>query len=161
MTVTALSKTLAAFLFIALPFIGFYAGLQYQKTARPPSAADPGASISFHYPEKVPATYITAAAWPPRVQDLHTPFSCAEKKILVQGREYCVVTTTEGAAGSLYTAYTYAFPRDDTTVALTFSLRFTQCGNYEAAQKSECERERASFNVDEFADRMAQSVVAW
>lgn len=30
-TVTTLSKTLALILFIALPFIGFYLGMQYQK----------------------------------------------------------------------------------------------------------------------------------
>lgn len=31
-TVTLLSKTIALILFILLPFIGFYIGMQYQKT---------------------------------------------------------------------------------------------------------------------------------
>ena len=35
-TVTPFSKTLAMFLFIVFPFIGFYLGVQYQKNILPP-----------------------------------------------------------------------------------------------------------------------------
>lgn len=31
-TITPLSKTIAFILFIVLPFVGFYLGMQYQKT---------------------------------------------------------------------------------------------------------------------------------
>jgi hypothetical protein len=42
-TVTPFSKTIAIILFILLPFIGFYIGMQYQRTLDLASASVPAA----------------------------------------------------------------------------------------------------------------------
>lgn len=64
----------------------------------------------------------------------------------------------EGAAGSVYTLYAYAWPAADTVIILTFSLRSVQCGNYDEALRSECERERAAFSIDPIIDPIARTV---
>lgn len=60
-TITRFSKTVALILFIALPFIGFYLGIKYQKAITPTEISDPTAnwqtysdsSLSFKYPSQV------------------------------------------------------------------------------------------------------------
>lgn len=47
-TVTPFSKTLAMILFITLPFVGFYLGIQFEKrTAPPPNEETARNSVSF------------------------------------------------------------------------------------------------------------------
>lgn len=126
-------------------------------------------NVSFNYPEKLPYTYISTVDWPPQIQELNQVFSCTEggseiavagqtAKQTINGTEYCVTKESEGAAGSIYTMYAYAFGRNGKTDILTFSLRFVQCANYDEPKKTECERERSSFSIDDTVDRMAKTV---
>lgn len=128
--------------------------------------------LSFQYPRELAAQYIDALDWPPQVQVLNEPFSCTEagdesaraggtKKITIEGREYCVTKVTEGAAGSIYTQYAYAFSVGEQTVIFTFTLRFSQCGNYGDPQKTACENERASFDIDSMINRITQTFRFW
>lgn len=130
---------------------------------------DAATGVSFQYPETVSTPYITTSDWPPKVQVLNQSYTCTEagveteragitEKRLVGGREYCVTTVTEGAAGSNYTQYAYAFAQGNKTVILTFTLRFVRCENYDAAQRTACETERASFNIESTVDRIARSL---
>ncbi|MFZ2414956.1 MAG: hypothetical protein WAW33_03110, partial [Minisyncoccia bacterium] len=77
---------------------------------------------------------------------------------LVNNREYCVTKESEGAAGSIYTNYAYAFPKDTKTIIFTFTTRATQCANYDEPNKTACEKEREAFDLDGIVDRMAQSL---
>jgi len=124
---------------------------------------------SFDYPEKLPYKYISAVDWPPQIQELNQFFSCTEggseimtagqtKKQTIGGTEYCVTKESEGAAGSVYTQYAYAFERNNKTEILTFSLRFVQCANYDDPEKIECEKERNSFSIDNTVNWMAKSI---
>lgn len=124
---------------------------------------------SFSYPEKLPYKYISEVDWPPQIQELNQVFSCNEggseimtagqtKKQTINGTEYCVTKESEGAAGSIYTQYAYAFPRNGKTDIITFSLRFVQCANYDDPNKTECENERSSFSIDGTVDGMAKSI---
>ena len=124
---------------------------------------------TFQYPERLLTEYIHAIDWPPQVQILNQPFSCTEagletapagrtEKRMVDSRIYCVTKKSEGAAGSIYTGYAYAFPKNGKTFIFTFSLRAVQCGNYDDPQKTACENERMSFDMDSTADRMARSI---
>ena len=130
--------------------------------------------ISFEYPATLGTTYINTVDWPPLVSLNRGPFTCTEagtetsragetKKQTINGRIYCVTKVTEGAAGSTYTQYAYAFVDDrigeGLVPTLTFSLRFVQCANYDGAQKTACENERAAFDINSILDRMAQSLV--
>lgn len=126
---------------------------------------DTASGISFSYPETLLTKYIDIVDWPPHVQVLNDAFTCTEagteiartgktEKRIVDNRTYCVTTATEGAAGSIYTQYAYAFPKDAKTIIFTFSLKAVQCGNYDEPKKTECEDEREFFDLDRIIDRI-------
>lgn len=125
--------------------------------------------VVFNYPPILSTSYISAVEWPPQVKILKQKFSCVSsgneilaggktESRIINNRTYCVTQVSEGAAGSVYTSYTYALPKDDKTIVLTFTLRFVQCQNYDELKASECETERAIFEVDKIADEIAQTV---
>lgn len=133
--------------------------------------------VTFQYPEALLTTYIHTEDWPPHIQILNDPFPCTEagletaragktEKRLVDGREYCRTSIVEGAAGSIYTQYAYAFPLNSIgstqtnrkTVIFTFTTRATQCGNYGEAERKVCEEERQTFDIDGIVDRMARTL---
>lgn len=124
---------------------------------------DPESGATFRYPETLGTLYINTVDWPPSVRVESEPFSCTNIGIenvptgktehrTINGRDYCVTTEGEGAAGSVYTQYAYAAPINDMVVYLTFSTRAVQCLNYDEPQQSECAAERAAFDVDSIAD---------
>src|SRR5690606_3694063 len=97
------------------------------------------------------------------------PFACTEageetaragrtELTTVGDRTYCVTRVAEGAAGSVYTMYAYALPAGDDVVILTFSMRAPQCGNYDEPNRSECEREREAFSMDQIIDDVARTL---
>ncbi len=125
--------------------------------------------ITFQYPKTLFTEYIHTVDWPPQVQVLNELFICTEAgtetaragqtvKRMVDDRTYCVTKESEGAAGSIYTNYAYAFPKDGKTIILAFSLRAVQCANYDNPQKTACENERSAFDLDSTVDRMARSI---
>lgn len=141
-------------------------------------ATDTNTGITFKYPKTLLTEYIHTVDWPPQVQVLNEPFNCTEagretdragetKQRLVDDRPYCVTKVSEGAAGSIYTSYAYAFPMystgstqaDRKTIILTFSLRAVQCVNYPEPQMTACANERSSFDLDSTIDRIARSIV--
>lgn len=164
---------------LALVIVG--AGLLYlsRDTARAPAepipepetSADPDWSryaddtLSFRYPAELPTEFMRAVEWPPRVTvgaaracEAESGVSGETKEIPVNGRTYCVTTTGEGAAGSVYTEYAYSMQQDGRTITLAFTIRAPQCGNYDDPQRTACEQERASFDVDALANRIFQTI---
>lgn len=133
------------------------------------SFTDADQGVTFKYPKDLTTIYIHKVDWPPKINVNDGPFSCTEAglenapagqtdKRVVDNREYCVTKESEGAAGSIYTQYAYAFPTNEKVLIFTFSLRSVQCGNYDDPQKTECESERTTFDVDRFVDQIAQTV---
>ncbi|OGG41598.1 hypothetical protein A2837_00185 [Candidatus Kaiserbacteria bacterium RIFCSPHIGHO2_01_FULL_46_22] len=123
-------------------------------------------AATFNYPASFNSAYVTPVDWPPAVQVLDESFECSEggdvedragrtEERTINGREYCVTEVREGAAGSVYTQYAYAFPREDQTVILTFSARFPQCENYEETEQVACKLEQESFNIGATIDQVA------
>lgn len=130
---------------------------------------DAKTGVSFQYPEKLNTKYISVVDWPPQVQMRNTAYACTEGgtvtagagqtvKKMVGGKEYCITTESEGAAGSVFLQYKYVFGFDDKTVVATFSVREVQCANYDDPKKSECETERKSFNIDTVLTQMLKTV---
>lgn len=172
-------KNRKAVLVIALALLA--AGVLYAVDTREVAAPyqpdqDTGGSThtsggtTFKYPEELPYEYISAQDWPPSAQVLGGAFTCTEAGLpegragetsqrTVDGNTYCVTEVVNGAAGSIYTQYAYAFPKDDKTVILTFTLRAVQCGNYDEPEKTRCEAERQAFDIDRIVDRIAQTLV--
>lgn len=134
------------------------------------TARDEASGITFQYPPELQAEYISATDWPPTFQVLDENYSCTEagdeiqragrtEERQVDNRRYCVTTVTEGAAGSIYSQYAYAFERSNRLVIMNFTLRFPQCANYDDPRRTACEGEREAFDPDGIADRIAQTVV--
>ncbi len=42
---------------------------------------------------------------------------------------------------------------------MAFTLRAVQCANYDEPKKTECEKERSIFYIDDIIDHIAQSLV--
>ncbi len=127
---------------------------------------DATTSTAFMYPADLGTKYIHTTYWPPTVQISYQPFSCKEggseimqngqtQSEMINSNPYCVTKESEGAAGSVYTTYAYAFPYGNETATLTFTLRFVQCYNYSDPEQSECLKERSSFDMDSIMDQIA------
>lgn len=141
-------------------------------TANWESFSDLSTGVSFRYPEDFSLTYVHPVDWPPAVQLSNENLSCTQagsateragrtEMRIVVGEEACVTEIVEGAAGSLYTQYAYAFNHEETgkTLTLTFSTRHPQCGNYPEPEMSACENELASFDMDTIMGNLVKTVV--
>lgn len=112
---------------------------------------------------KLSTVYISSPdMWPPKVVTSNDAFVCtiggSEIKVNgmteqkeINGKTYCVTIESEGAAGSVYTTYTYTTKFETGVKKLSFVLRATQCANYDEPQQSACKAERASFDPDQIA----------
>lgn len=140
------------------------------------TSVDDGAT--FQYPENLPASpaggstiYIHPQEWPLRLLIIDDAgFSCEEGGLGINGLPgmtiqkqinnivYCIENTSEGAAGTVYTDYTYTFLKDSRLVKFSFTLAYSQCENYGDPQKTECEQERQTFDLDTLINRIAESV---
>lgn len=128
--------------------------------------------LTFYYPEPFPGRYVTSPEWPPLVELVANEYSCTEgditaadgplqgsKRVTINGREYCVTSSSEGAAGSTYTNYEYVTDQgSDFVVRIVFTIRKVQCMNYDEPARTACTSEQAPFNPDELADRIAKSI---
>jgi len=125
--------------------------------------------IAAYYPENLSAVYISPVEWPPKISLRPGVFSCVETpaesslpsrtlKHLVDNRLYCVEAISEGAAGSVYTNYTYTTQKNDQLLSLKFVLRYPQCNNYEDPNKTNCQKEREVFDLDGVVDRIATGI---
>lgn len=125
---------------------------------------------SLQYPADLNLEYIEMMDWPPTVELTDDEFTCVEAgkpteragetvKVTIGGREYCRTTAVEGAAGSTYSQYAYAFTQSDGTAILTFSTRTPQCANYDEAEMEDCVAEMDKLDIDDLADRVARTLV--
>ncbi|MEJ0001852.1 MAG: hypothetical protein WDN09_01550 [bacterium] len=127
--------------------------------------------VTFKYPEKLATTYIQTVDWPPKVQavtGITGSLSCNDAgeqdapagktgTKTINGHTYCVTTEAEGAAGSTYTQYAYAWQEGDKTLYFTFTLRAPQCANYDEPKASECQKEKDTFALDPLIDAVIQT----
>ncbi|MCX6785772.1 MAG: Gmad2 immunoglobulin-like domain-containing protein [Candidatus Komeilibacteria bacterium] len=129
--------------------------------------SDPALGVSFKYPDKLSADYITPADWPPVIKVSPGQFSCVpqsgtpslpDRKVkTINNQIYCLETMSEGAAGSVYTTYTYTTAKNSQLVSLTFTLRYPQCLNYDNPKQSDCLAERQAFDLDGLVNGMVLS----
>lgn len=126
---------------------------------------DSVSGISFKYPETFGTTYMHELDWPPKVQVVDGPFTCTQagseveragitETVRINNKTYCVTKVSEGAAGSMYTQYAYAKAIGTKVAILTFTVRAVQCGNYNDPEKTKCDTERNSFQIDSLVDRI-------
>lgn len=132
--------------------------------------SSPTSEFTFFYPKDLGTKYIHTAEWPPVLTSVNDPYVCREggSEVLQNGKttevsvgenDYCMNVSTEGAAGSIYTSYSYVSRIDpENSARMDFSVRIVQCANYDDPQKSECLAERESFDINKTVDQMFVSV---
>jgi len=124
----------------------------------------------LYAPVAINSAYVATTDWPPSLSLEDAAYACTEageesdraggtEEVTVNGRTYCRTVVAEGAAGSLYRQYAYAFPHEDQSAILTFSVRFPQCENYEEAEAQVCEAEQSGFDPDDLADRVIGTII--
>lgn len=122
--------------------------------------------IEFEYPGQLNVQYISTQTWPPVINMREGSYSCREsagsiktiEQRVVNSRIYCVESQNEGAAGSVYSTYTYITPKNGDLASITFTLRYPNCGNYNEEENLACTNERQAFDLDSIVDRIAASI---
>lgn len=127
--------------------------------------------VTFQYPENLSTNYIRPQEWPPKLLIIDDAvFSCEQGGLGINGRPgmtiqkrinniiYCIENVSEGTAGTFYTDYTYTFLKDSKLVKFSFTLAYPECANYNNPQKTGCEQERQTFDLDMLINRIAESV---
>lgn len=113
--------------------------------------------------EELNTKYIHIHEWPSATKIEKKNFICEETAItsslsetttqkLINNRMYCVNVINEGAAGSVYSSYTYTTFEDGNLFKINFILRYSSCGNYSEKENQDCINEREIFNVDLIVD---------
>lgn len=129
---------------------------------------DTATGMEFNYPTTLPSSSVMSSEWPPAItvtdgkpscSGLDSQVSAAGSKLskFIGGSQYCVITTSEGAAGSTYITYMYETMRGAKLVTLSFTLRKVQCMNYDEPERSSCMAEQASFDPDALASQIIES----
>ncbi len=128
------------------------------------------AGITYQYPKELSTKYINVVEWPPVVKMETGIFSCnttpqevssmsdITSQRLVDDRAYCVNARHEGAAGSVYSSYTYTTTKNDKLVNVSFTLRYPNCNNYDEKQSKACTSEREVFDIDATVDKIVQTI---
>lgn len=132
--------------------------------------SDEERGITFQYPENFKTIYVDPIDWPPSFQVLDSSYTCTmagspiesagrTEELIINGDKYCVTATKEGAAGSAYIQYAYAFAESDKTLILTFTVREPQCANYPSPEQELCEEGQSLFNPDELIGKIRENLV--
>ena len=130
--------------------------------------ADPKQNLQFMYPAKLGTSYIVNQEWPPAVSVSSTGFSCAVKsnvngqatvvqKVIGQNN-YCISSTSEGAAGTIYVTYDYATTKNGKLVDLKFTLGYPQCLNYDDPNQTSCLNEQKALDLDGVVNKMVATL---
>jgi hypothetical protein len=132
---------------------------------------DENQKIKFQYPSSLIAKYISTVEWPPvlTIDENNHEFVCDETPATssllartmqrkVDNRVYCLYASSEGAAGSVYTDYTYSTLWNGKTVKMKFTLQYPRCDNYDEPKQTECKGEREVFDLDGVIDRIFLSM---
>lgn len=126
--------------------------------------------ITFQYPKELLAKYVSVVEWPPVIKIETGTYYCKTtpqevssmseiiSQRLVDDRTYCVNIKNEGAAGSVYSSYTYTTAKNGKLVKVSFTLRYPNCNNYDETQSNACASEREAFDIDSTVDRIVQTV---
>ncbi len=126
--------------------------------------------IKYQYPKELLAKYISVVEWPPVIKIETGTYSCettppevssasdATTQVLVNDRTYCVNVRREGAAGSVFSSYTYTTNKNNQLINVSFTLRYPNCDNYDEEQSKACASERESFDIDSMVDKIIQTI---
>jgi len=76
----------------------------------------------------------------------------------IDGRIYCIESASEGAAGTIYTQYTYSTIKNGSLIAVSCVIRYPQCMNYSEPYRTECANERKTFDLDKIISYIVKNL---
>jgi membrane-bound inhibitor of C-type lysozyme len=138
--------------------------------------------MRFKAPESLEEKYVSLQKWPPEIKilanknywpsgieiengELKCQTTLEESSVSkrfyqqnINGRIYCIRAESEGAAGSVFTDYTYYTIYKNNLVSINFVLRFTNCLHYSKPQSIECSAEREVFDIDNTINKIVDSI---
>lgn len=89
----------------------------------------------------------------------HNDSSLNVSRVITDKAQYCLETISEGAAGSVYTKYSYYTLNEDDLIVIKFTAQYPQCYNYDDPEKTDCLAERESFSTNDIADEIFSSLI--
>jgi hypothetical protein len=121
--------------------------------------------FSFRYPADSGSDYVEYTDWPAEIRLTEEAYTCTEagaetdragrtEAVTIGGEEFCRTVITEGAAGSTFRQYAYAFAHAEGTAILTFSVRMPQCENYDGSERTACTGQQEEFDADTLVGQM-------
>jgi len=156
-----------------------YSGIQKKKetgneTADWKTYRNEDFGYEIKYPEELDTSYvyIHQPTWPPQITAKPTDpnFICEEfqhkktstgygnqKEVILNNSKYCVLTVSEGTAGTIYVIYKYTTNKNSKQLTLEFVLRFPNCEimYYGVDNKmEECQKEQKGFEPTVLIDKM-------
>ena len=66
----------------------------------------------------------------------------------IDGQIYYIESTSEGAAGTIYTQYAYSTMKGGSLITVSCVMRYPQCINYSEPHRTECTNECETFDLD-------------
>lgn len=126
-------------------------------------------AYDFKYPREFDLQFVQPVDWPPVLRVISDKFSCTAagtetaqagktELITLGGKPVCLTREVEGAAGSMYTQYAYAFELPEGTGIFTFTFRQPQCGNYGVPTSTVCQAEEDAFDLNPLIQAMIGTV---
>ncbi|MCK5767886.1 MAG: hypothetical protein KAH35_05895 [Candidatus Atribacteria bacterium] len=76
----------------------------------------------------------------------------------IDGRIYCIESTSEGAAGTIYTQYVYSAIKGGSLITVSCVIRYPQCINYSEPQRTECAKESETFDLDKIISYIVKNL---
>ena len=76
----------------------------------------------------------------------------------IDGRIYCIESTSEGAAGTIYTQYTYSTIKNGSFITVSCVIRYPQCMNYSEPYRTECANESETFDLDKIINLIVKNL---
>ena len=83
-------------------------------------------------------------------------FRTVKRKI--DGRIYCIESLSEGAAGTIYTQYTYSTIKSGSLIMVSCVIRYPQCINYSEPYRTECANERERFDLNKIIGHIVKNL---
>ncbi|MCF7846318.1 MAG: hypothetical protein K9L85_03700 [Candidatus Peribacteraceae bacterium] len=114
--------------------------------------------FSFRYPVDFGSEFITTVDWPPKITFQNGNFSCSGETHSIDGNDFCLNKTAEGAAGSVYSTYRYSREYNTQILTLDFTIREPQCPNYPEPKISQCTADQANLNLDSIVGTIVASI---
>jgi len=81
------------------------------------------------------------------------------EKRKIDGQIYCIESSSEGAAGTIYAQYAYFTIKNGCLIMVSCVIRYPQCMNYDEPHRAECENERETFDLDKIIGHIVKNII--